>query len=227
MARVSSEDSPRRQQGGARSDDGFGRYGSSGTYIETTSSSFAGGQPAVSTGTVPGTALPNPTSSRTQLDSKPAKHGRLPLPRRFAYGVGHVFNDMCASLWFTYLLVFYHFVVKLPNTYAGTLLLIGQIFDAAATPVVGYLCDITRCRYGRRKIWHLVGTVMVACSLFFFWHKCLPCNQGTSIALLMLYYSVFIIIFQWGWAMVQISHLSLIPELTEDAHERVGLNAIR
>lgn len=159
----------------------------------------------------------------TKIVTKP----HLPLCRKLAYGVGHVFNDMCASMWFTYLLVFFHFVVRLNNTYAGLLLLIGQIVDASATPVIGILCDKTRTRYGRRKIWHLVGTIMVAISLFFFWHTCLPCNHSTPLGLKIFYFAVPISIFQFGWASVQISHLSLIPELTEDESERVGLNAIR
>ena len=205
----------------------FGRYGSNGSAGAETGALL---DKSESIQAASRRARPGYTSQSVAGDSPgggPHRRRRLPIHRRYAYGMGHVFNDMCASMWFTYLLVFYHFVVRLPNTYAGTLLLIGQVFDAAATPVVGYLCDVTRCRYGRRKIWHLAGTIMVALSLFFFWHKCLPCHRGTHIAWLMLYYSVFIILFQWGWAMVQISHLSLIPELTEDANERVGLNAIR
>lgn len=180
------------------------------------------------------------------------KQGRLSIFRKIAYGCGHVFNDLCASMWFTYLLLFFHMVLRLNNTYAGIILLIGQVADAAATPVIGFLCDKTRSRYGRRKTWHLVGTIMVAVSLFFFWHNCLFCtditsshknstnssinlggdgdndlDDGTPIQLRVLYFAVPIIIFQFGWAAVQISHLSLIPELTEDANERVGLNAIR
>ena len=156
-----------------------------------------------------------------------SKPYHLPLYRKIAYGVGHVFNDMCASMWFTYLLVFFHFVVRLNNAYAGLLLLIGQVADAAATPIIGYLCDKTRTRYGRRKTWHLIGTIRVAISLFFFWHTCLPCSNSTHLGLVIFYFAIPICIFQFGWASVQISHLSLIPELTEDASERVGLNAIR
>lgn len=156
--------------------------------------------------------------------SKPVQ--KLSLIRKLAYGTGHVFNDMCASMWFTYLILFFHMVLRLNNAYAGLLLLIGQVADASATPTVGYLCDKTRCRYGRRKIWHLAGTVMVACSFFFFWHGCLGC-RGVQIGYTVLYFSCFIILFQFGWAAVQISHLSLIPELTRDENERVGLNAIR
>ena len=165
--------------------------------------------------------------SSNVADVRVEKPHHLPYIRKLAYGVGHVFNDMCASMWFTYLLVFFHFVLQVPNTYAGLLLLIGQVADASATPIIGFLCDKTRTRYGRRKTWHLIGTVMVAVSLFFFWHNCLACNSSTPLALEILYFAVPISIFQIGWASVQISHLSLIPELTSDESERVGLNAIR
>lgn len=41
------------------------------------------------------------------------------------------------------------------------------------------------------------------------------------------YYAPFVVIFQFGWAATQISHLSLIPQLTTCDNERVALNAIR
>ena len=157
-------------------------------------------------------------------DSRP----HLSIFRKFAYGTGHIFNDMCASMWFTYLVLFFHKVVLLNNLYAGLLILIGQLADAAATPIIGFLCDLTNFRcYGRRKLWHLIGSVMVAISLFFFWHSCLGCNDSTPLVGKIFYYAIPIIIFQFGWASVQISHLSLIPELTPCKNERVGLNSIR
>lgn len=150
----------------------------------------------------------------------------LSLFRRFTFGVGHFFNDMCASMWFSYMIVFYHLVLGIDNSLAGTLVLIGQIADACATPIIGYLCDKTRSRYGRRKIWHFSGTVMVAVSFFFFWHHCISCQSAPS-PYQILYFSSFIILFQVGWAAVQIAHLALIPELVSDENDRVGLNAIR
>lgn len=162
----------------------------------------------------------------------PCPPRRLTLVRKLAYGVGHVFNDLAASMWFTYLILFYHKVIELDNALAGTLLLIGQVVDGISTPIIGFLCDITPFwfyGFGRRKLWHLLGTVLVAVSLFFFWHKCLPCVavNGAPLDKQIVWYAVFIAIFQFGWASVQISHLSLIPELTNNESERVGLNAIR
>ena len=35
-----------------------------------------------------------------------AAASKLPFRQLLGYGLGHVFNDICASLWFTYLLIF-------------------------------------------------------------------------------------------------------------------------
>lgn len=52
-------------------------------------------------------------------DVMPDTQGSLSAPRRLSYAVGHFLNDLCASMWFTYLLVFYHSVLGFQNTYAG------------------------------------------------------------------------------------------------------------
>ena len=176
---------------------------------------------------------PNSDPVDSAVGIAPAGPPRLRWYRKLSYGVGHIFNDLCASMWFTYLILFYHKVLMIDNALAGTILLVGQTADALATPIIGYLCDVTPFWYkgfGRRKFWHIIGTVMVAGSLFFFWHQCLPClltKKHVPLGAEVVWYCFFIVIFQVGWAAVQISHLSLIPELTKDESERVGLNAIR
>ena len=43
----------------------------------------------------------------------------------------------------------------------------------------------------------------------------------------MAYYATFVVIFQFGWASTQISHLAAIPDLSICQNERTGLTAIR
>ncbi|KAG7201594.1 hypothetical protein KM043_004338 [Ampulex compressa] len=155
---------------------------------------------------------------------------RLPLSLRLAYGVGHVLNDICASMWFTYLLVYFHLVLGFDPTLAGVILLIGQVADALATPFVGFHSDKTDdfwlCKYGARKTWHLLGTICVLFAFPFIFSQCVGCENAHHSAQL-VYYAAFVVIFQFGWAAVQISHLSLVPELTPTEHERTELIAIR
>ncbi|XP_013177457.1 PREDICTED: uncharacterized symporter sll1374-like [Papilio xuthus] len=152
------------------------------------------------------------------------------LRLQLGYGIGHVLNDVCASLWFTYFLVFFHLVLEFTSTQAGNLMLIGQVVDALATPFVGYHSDHTdnylSAKYGKRKLWHLFGTVCVLSSFPFIFMDCIGCSMAHKWAQ-MYYFASFILIFQIGWAAVQISHLSLIPELAEDPHVRTHLTAIR
>ncbi|EEB15685.1 conserved hypothetical protein [Pediculus humanus corporis] len=147
-----------------------------------------------------------------------------------SYGLGHVINDICASMWFTYLLVFFHLVLNFDPINAGTILLIGQIADAVSTPFVGIESDKNNgmwCfKYGKRKTWHLIGIICIICSFPFIFTPCIGC-KGAHIYAQVIYYASFVIIFQFGWAAVQISHLALIPELTLNENERTQLTSIR
>ncbi|XP_047443094.1 major facilitator superfamily domain-containing protein 12 [Mugil cephalus] len=153
----------------------------------------------------------------------------LSVCRRVCYAAGHFLNDLCASMWFTYLLVYLHSVLGFRSTYAGVLLLIGQIADGVCTPLVGYTSDQTAgiLKHGKRKTWHLLGTVCVLLSFPFIFTPCLPCTSSTPQWAQILYFCPFIVVFQFGWAATQISHLSLIPELVTKESAKVELTAYR
>uniref|UniRef100_A0A5S6Q7I0 Major facilitator superfamily (MFS) profile domain-containing protein n=1 Tax=Trichuris muris TaxID=70415 RepID=A0A5S6Q7I0_TRIMR len=168
--------------------------------------------------------------------SFPEEATGLSVWRRVAFGFGHVYNDLCASMWFSYLLVFFKKVLLFSGPAAGHIFLIGQISDAIATPIVGLESDRTDnyqvcIRYGRRKSLHLLGTVLVFASFAFLFMRCFGCTYGTARPtpewVQLIYYAPFVVIFQLGWASVQIGHLALIPELSPYKDERATLNGVR
>ncbi|CAF0870315.1 unnamed protein product [Rotaria sordida] len=146
--------------------------------------------------------------------------------RKFVFSIGHFLNDLCASVWFSYSLVFYHRVAKFSNSSAGYLLLIGQVADALVTVFVGFASDRTKQgECGKRKSWHLLGAICVLSSFSICFQL-----ENESLAFILpsfIYYTIFIIIFQFGWACSQIGHLSMLNELTSKDGERVALNAYR
>ncbi|XP_069137806.1 LOW QUALITY PROTEIN: major facilitator superfamily domain-containing protein 12-like [Argopecten irradians] len=152
----------------------------------------------------------------------------LPLSQRLLYSIGHVLNDLTASMWFSYLIIYFHQVKEFNNTLAGYLMMIGQISDALFTPFIGIESDRTQgiLKIGKRKTWHLIGTICVACSFPFIFNQCITCEH-TNDLYQFIYYAPFVVIFQFGWASTQISHLSLIPDLTTKVDERVELNGMR
>lgn len=167
-------------------------------------------------------------ASPVSLESSDQRY--LSFTQRWSYSVGHVFNDLCAAFWFSYLLVYMTEVNDFRGEAAGNLMLIGQVADGIATPFIGIECDKKLdwwiCRFGRRKMWHLFGTVCVFVSFPFIFNQCIYCTHAPP-ASQIFYYSAFIIIFQFGWASVQIAHMALITDLTPISSERCELNAYR
>lgn len=148
------------------------------------------------------------------------------------YGTGHFYNDLCASMWFTYLMIFLEKVLNFRSSLAGLLMLIGQVTDAVCTPFVGMASDaslLPSCmqRFGRRISWHAIGTFFVTISFPFIFNKCLLCRDGGSEWWEFAWFVPFIMLFQFGWAAVQISHLALIPELSQNDSCRTTLNSLR
>lgn len=92
-------------------------------------------------------------STSTIQSSSDQMVSTISLGTKIGYGLGHVYNDLCAGVWFSYLLLFMKGALKMPGTEAGAMMMVGQVGDAMATPVVGILVD----KYGTKQQWHLFG----------------------------------------------------------------------
>ena len=76
---------------------------------------------------------------------------------KYAYGSGHVMNDMAGSLEIAYLLMFYLNVIELSPVNAGIILSVGQISCGISAILVGVLIDQKPlCKlcltFGKRKV---------------------------------------------------------------------------
>ncbi|KAJ3640077.1 hypothetical protein Zmor_003395 [Zophobas morio] len=80
---------------------------------------------------------------------------RCDWAQKLCYGMGHVYNDLCAAMWFSYTLFYLQIVLQMEAKTAGTLIMTGQIVDSLATPIVGWAVD----RTGARRAWHLAGAL--------------------------------------------------------------------
>jgi len=146
-----------------------------------------------------------------------------------SYGVGHVLNDMSGAVWFSYVLLYLQDAEGLSGTQAGWVMFSGQVADALATILVGLASDAGQgcCFLGRRKAWNLAGVVIVAINFGIMFGQVFPgwATMGSVGKAVVL--GVAGSLFNMGWAAVQVSHMSLVPELTSDMRERVTLNSVR
>ena len=151
-----------------------------------------------------------------------AANARLPLAQRLGYGIG----DFGFNLFFTtaslYLLFYYTDVLGLSPATAGWVFAVALIWDALFDPVMGFIANRTRTRWGRYRPYLLFGGVPLAIS----WALMFLPVPFTGGALVMFAVATHIL-FRTLYGVVGMPYLALSATMTRDSHERGILASIR
>ncbi|MBD2341713.1 MFS transporter [Calothrix sp. FACHB-156] len=148
---------------------------------------------------------------------------KLPFKTKLAYGAGDLGPAITANIAIFFLLVFFTNVAGIPAGLAGSILMVGKIWDAVNDPFVGFLTDKTKSRrWGRRLPWLLYGAIPFG--VFFFLQWIVP---PFSVWGLFWYYVVIGLISQVFYTVVNLPYTAMTPELTQDYDERTSLNSFR
>ena len=141
-----------------------------------------------------------------------AAHDRLPSGRLAAHSLMHVPIAGAQLPLGTYLPAIYaqHFGMSL---YAlGAIFLGERIWGTLTDPLVGWLCDRTKSRFGRRKVWIAAGAVLFALSYFVLFF---PFAWMTPLVLTLALIVLFL-----AWSMIVIPYYAWSGELSGNYHER-------
>ncbi|NEQ30893.1 MAG: MFS transporter [Leptolyngbya sp. SIO4C5] len=155
-------------------------------------------------------------------DKTPAGSEKLSFPTKLAYGAGDLGPAMTANVLAFFLLFFFTNVAGLNPALAGSILLIGKVWDAINDPIVGVLSDRTQSRWGRRYPWMMFGAVPFG--LLFIVQWLVP---STNAWVLFAYYVLVSVLFNIAYTAVNLPYTALTPELTSDYNERTSLNSFR
>jgi glycoside/pentoside/hexuronide:cation symporter, GPH family len=161
-------------------------------------------------------------------DSESSDSRPLSFWTKMAYGAGDLGPAITANIVVVFLLVFFTNVAGLDPGLAGSILLIGKIWDAINDPMVGALSDRTESKWGRRLPWILWGAIPFG--FFFFLQWVVPNfsnNPSTNQWGLFWYYVVISIFSNAFYTVVNLPYTALTPELTQNYDERTSLNSFR
>ena len=153
--------------------------------------------------------------------------------QQIACGVGHVMNDFTRRWLNSFRLIFLMKVVSLSATNAGWLVLYNRFVGALVfRPIVGYVCDrvyipVLSHKLGKRKSWHLVGSVLTVVFVPLFYSTCLVCSSEPSEWQLLVYYCTITTFVTFSHSCIEIAHMSVIPVVAKDQSEAVKLNVLR
>jgi Na+/melibiose symporter-like transporter len=154
-------------------------------------------------------ASPEPPPTATA--SRRIGTARMILYAMSGFGIG------CADfIVAVYLLKYYTDHVALTAMLAGAALMIGKLFDGASDPVMGYISDRTKTRWGRRRPWFLVGAAPLALSFI----ALFSAEAGWSQTQLFLWLLSWNVLFWSAQTVVNVPHAALAGEMVEGHNER-------
>jgi glycoside/pentoside/hexuronide:cation symporter, GPH family len=157
---------------------------------------------------------------------------KLSLKTKLGYGVcdvgGNLFFTVTAFVLMNYLTD----TVGLAAGLAGTALMIGRIWDAFYDPIIGFVSDRTKSTMGRRRPFILAGSIpLFITMIFMFINPAMFMGgdwQSTANQTFLFGWTLTIyILLCTSYSTVNIPYNSMVPELTQDFHERTNLNGFR
>ncbi len=148
---------------------------------------------------------------------------RLPLRTKLGFGV----YDLGGNLFFTamgfFTMAYLTDTVGIGAAAAGTVFLVGKIWDAVIDPFIGYLSDRTRSRWGRRRPYIIFFAVPLMLAMWLFFTN----FHIASKAWAAVWATFALCLLNTVYSFTNIAYSSLTPELTQDYHERSSLNGFR
>jgi len=148
---------------------------------------------------------------------------KLPRLTKIIYGFGDIGFSMTSTIIAAYFPIFLTDVVGIAPALAAIGLFVGKSWDYINDPLMGYLSDRTRTRWGRRRPFLLFGALPFGLIFAFLWWKP-PVETQTA---LLVFYTLMYVLYDAAGTFVGMPYFALTPELTEDYDERTELTGYR
>lgn len=149
-----------------------------------------------------------------------AEKDRVPMLQKAAFGAGHLVNNLLPGA----LGIFMFFLLTafgMDPFLAGLLGGLPRIFDAITDPIMGFISDNTKSRFGRRRPYIFVGAILSGVLFAVLWQLYPHNSQMYNF----WYFLIFSLIYLVGNTIFSTPLIGLGYEMTSDYNERTRLMA--
>ena len=147
---------------------------------------------------------------------------KVPMRTKLGYGVGDMGNSLILNLKSIYMLYFWTDVFGISAAVAGSIFLFARVWDGINDPVMGYVADHTRSRWGRYRPYIFFGALPLA--IFAVLTYTVPEMSNTGkIAWAAATYTVLGMMA----TVVGVPFNALIPVITQDPKQRTSVTMFK
>ena len=146
---------------------------------------------------------------------------KVPFGQKIAFGFGMLANQMYPAIISIFIVVLVQ-SLGFPGWMWGVVSLVPRLFDAITDPIMGFISDNTKSRWGRRRQYVFLGAIIMAVSFVVMWQL----FSENSIDYNFWYFLLSSLVFYLGLTIFSVPYVAMGYEMSDDFHERTNIMAV-
>jgi len=146
---------------------------------------------------------------------------KVPMGQKIAFGFGMLANQMFPAVISIFIVVLVQ-NLGFPGWMWGVVSLVPRLFDAITDPIMGFISDNTKSKWGRRKQYVLLGAIIMGISFIIMWQL----YKDNTIDYNFTYFLLWSLVFYVGLTIFSVPYVAMGYEMSNDFHERTNIMAV-
>ena len=146
---------------------------------------------------------------------------KVPFSQKVAFGLGMLANQMFPAALGIFMVVLVQ-DMGFPTWMWGILFFLPRAYDAVLDPIMGFISDNTRSKWGRRRQYVFIGAIMLGVGFVAMWQL----HRADGLIHNFLYFLFWSLVFFTGLTVFSIPYVAMGYEMSDDFHERTSIMAV-
>jgi GPH family glycoside/pentoside/hexuronide:cation symporter len=146
---------------------------------------------------------------------------KVPFGQKLAFGIGMLANQMFPAVLGIFMVVLVQ-DLGFPGWMWGILFFLPRVFDSVTDPIMGFISDNTKSKYGRRRHYVFIGSVIMGLSFIVMWQL----YRENGVSYNFAYFLSLSFLFYLGLTIFSVPYVAMGYEMSTDFHERTSIMAV-
>ncbi|MDG1451770.1 MAG: MFS transporter [Polaribacter sp.] len=150
-----------------------------------------------------------------------SRTSKVPMGQKIAFGFGMLANQMFPAILGIFMVVLVE-DLEFSGWMWSLVFLFPRIFDAITDPIMGFISDNTKSKWGRRRQYVLIGGILMGIAYIFMWQL----YKVDGVQYNFWYFFLWSLVFYLGLTIFSVPYVAMGYEMSDDFHERTSIMAI-
>lgn len=146
---------------------------------------------------------------------------KVSFGQKVAFGIGMLANQMFPAALGIFMVVLVQ-DLGFPGWMWGILFFLPRVFDSITDPIMGFISDNTKSRWGRRRQYVFIGAIIMGLAFVIMWQL----YRVDGVNYNFTYFLLWSFLFYLGLTIFSVPYVAMGYEMSNDFHERTSIMAV-